>query len=71
MNSTLYRKWKINLSQAKEFLADIYLLTIFGIATRLSQLISSRIILIFFKRSEKLFVMEFKSLYSFYNIKPE
>lgn len=42
-----------------------------AIATLLSQLISSSIILIFFKKSRKLFVMEFKSLYSFYNIKPE
>jgi len=71
MNSTLYRKWKINLSQAKEFLAGIYLLVIFEIATLLSQLISSRIILIFFKRSRILFVMEFKALYSFYNFNSE
>ncbi len=42
-----------------------------AIATLLSQIISSSIILIFFKRSRKLIVMEFKSIYSFYNIKPE
>jgi hypothetical protein len=61
----------MNLFKAKEFLAEIYILAIFEIATLPSQLISSRIFLIFFKRSRKLFVMEFKSLYSFYNLKPE
>lgn len=42
-----------------------------AIATLLSQLISSSLILLFFRKSRKLVWMEVKSLFQFYNIKPE
>ena len=42
-----------------------------AIATLLSQLISSSIVLLFFSKSRKLVWMELKSLFRFYDIKPE
>jgi len=42
-----------------------------AIATLLSQLISSSIVLLFFRKSRKLVWMEVKSLFRFYDIKPE
>jgi PST family polysaccharide transporter len=56
---------------ANYFLIPIYKGEGAAIATLISQIISSTFILIFFKKSKKLVVMEFKSLFRFYDIKPE
>jgi len=53
------------------FLIPIYKGEGAAIATLLSQLISSSIVLLFFRKSRKLVWMEVKSLFRFYDMKPE